>query len=88
MDEESAETPLNVFRVRQGKKYRFRIVGGMCTSCAYKLSISHHTLLVIATDGCPVDPVRVSSIDIFGGKTKALTLILVPANEHGYIIAS
>jgi hypothetical protein len=39
----------------------------MCTSCAYKLSISHHTLLVIAVDGCPVEPTRVNSIDMYGG---------------------
>jgi FtsP/CotA-like multicopper oxidase with cupredoxin domain len=69
MDDLSAETPLYLLRVRQGKKYRFRIVGGMCTSCAYKFSISHHTLLVIAVDGCPVEPVRVNSIDMYGGKT-------------------
>jgi FtsP/CotA-like multicopper oxidase with cupredoxin domain len=69
MDDPSAETPLYLFRVRQGKKYRFRIVGGMCTSCPYKFSISHHTLLIIAVDGCPVEPVRVNSFDMYGGKT-------------------
>ncbi|XP_033609847.1 laccase isoform X2 [Cryptotermes secundus] len=68
MDGLYAETPLYLFRVRQGKNYRFRIVGGMCTSCAYKFSISHHTLLVIAVDGCPVEPVRVNSIDMYGGE--------------------
>jgi hypothetical protein len=61
------ETPYNVFRVRQGKKYRFRLIGGTCTSCAYKFSIEQHTLLIIAVDGSPVEPVRVNSVDMFGG---------------------
>jgi FtsP/CotA-like multicopper oxidase with cupredoxin domain len=72
VDDLSEETPLSTFRVRQGKKYRFRIVGGMCTSCAYKFRISQHSLLVIAVDGCSVEPVRVSSIDMYGGKVKGL----------------
>jgi hypothetical protein len=61
------ETPYNVFRVRQGKKYRFRLVGGTCTSCAYRFSIEQHTLLIIAVDGSPIEPVRVNSIDMYGG---------------------
>jgi FtsP/CotA-like multicopper oxidase with cupredoxin domain len=61
------ETPYNVFRVRQGKKYRFRLVGGTCTSCAYRFSIEQHALLIIAVDGSPIEPVRVNSIDMYGG---------------------
>jgi FtsP/CotA-like multicopper oxidase with cupredoxin domain len=68
-DARSSATPYSVFRVTQGKKYRFRLIGGTCTSCPYKFSVGHHTLLIIAVDGTPVDPVRVNSIDIYPGNT-------------------
>jgi len=70
----STEAPYSVFRVTHGKKYRFRIVGGMCTSCAYKFSVQEHDLLVIAVDGCPIEPVLVNSIDMYAGNI-ALLLI-------------
>jgi hypothetical protein len=70
----SAEIPYSAFRVTQGKKYRFRIIGATCTSCAYKFTVGQHTLLVIAVDGNPVEPVRVNSIDIYPGNTWLLMI--------------
>ncbi|KDR15437.1 Laccase [Zootermopsis nevadensis] len=78
-DEFSSENLYNVFRVTHGKKYRFRLVGGICTSCPYKFSVGHHTLLVIAVDGNPVEPVRVNSIDIYPGERYDFVL---DASEH------
>ncbi|KAJ4445529.1 hypothetical protein ANN_12209 [Periplaneta americana] len=60
--------PSAVFRVTPGKKYRFRLVGGMCTSCAYQFRVQQHELLVIAVDGNPTEPVLVDSIHMYGGE--------------------
>ncbi|PSN51485.1 hypothetical protein C0J52_00762 [Blattella germanica] len=67
-DGRSTNTPYSVFRVTKGKKYRFRVVGGMCTSCSYHLSIQDHPVLIIAVDGCPIEPVLVDSVVFYAGE--------------------
>ncbi|PSN35801.1 hypothetical protein C0J52_21815 [Blattella germanica] len=59
--------PYAVFRVSQGKKYRFRIIGGTCTVCPVEVNIELHSLLVIAVDGVPVEPSWVDSIVLYPG---------------------
>jgi FtsP/CotA-like multicopper oxidase with cupredoxin domain len=49
-------------------RYRLRIVGGLCTVCPIQFAIDSHKLLIIATDGNPVAPVRVDSLNIFSGE--------------------
>ncbi|XP_069695515.1 uncharacterized protein [Periplaneta americana] len=61
-------TPQKVFHVRKGKRYRFRLIGGMCTHCPARFQIEGHKLLVIATDGNPIQPVLVDSIEYFSGE--------------------
>jgi hypothetical protein len=43
--------------------------------CPTKLTIDGHTLLVIATDGNPVAPVRVDSINLFSGECSIIKWI-------------
>ncbi|PNF18421.1 Laccase [Cryptotermes secundus] len=64
----STTTPYGQINVKAGNRYRLRVVGGLCTVCPVKLTIDGHTLLVIATDGNPVAPVRVDSINLFSGE--------------------
>ena len=45
---------LNIFYVRQGLKYRFRLIGAQALY-AYKFSIEEHELTVVATDGNRID---------------------------------
>ena len=47
---------LNTFYVRQGLKYRFRLIGAQALY-AYKFSIEGHKLTVIATDGNRIDSI-------------------------------
>jgi hypothetical protein len=55
--------------------YRLRIVGGLCTVCPIQLTIDGHTMLIIATDGNPVAPVRVDSLNIFSGEFSTIKWI-------------
>ena len=48
---------LNIFYVRQGFQYRFRLIGAQALY-AYKFSIESHTLTVVATDGNRIDSIR------------------------------
>jgi Multicopper oxidase. len=54
--------------VERGRRFRLRLVGGLCTVCGVQLSIEGHDLTLIATDGTPVVPVTARSIIIFSGK--------------------
>ena len=49
-------TPLEVFTMTPGKRYRFRMINSFCTVCPAQLTIEGHGLTVIATDGEPVHP--------------------------------
>ncbi|KDR11749.1 laccase-1-like isoform X2 [Zootermopsis nevadensis] len=64
----SLGVPYAVFRVSRGKRYRFRLVGGTCTVCPSQVSVESHSLLLIATDGNPIEPVRVDSIVLYPGE--------------------
>ena len=51
------QTRLSIFNVELGNLYRFRLIGSMGI-LPYRLSISGHKLIVIATDGYFVEPVK------------------------------
>lgn len=42
----------------QGKRYRFRMISNGLLDCPIKISIDNHSLLVIASDGNPIQPVK------------------------------
>jgi FtsP/CotA-like multicopper oxidase with cupredoxin domain len=60
-------------------RYRLRIVGGLCTVCPIQLTIDGHKMLIIATDGNPVAPVRVDSLNLFSGEFSIISLRRVTA---------
>ena len=45
------ETPRSVFAVKQGLRFRFRIVNAGILYCPIEVSIDNHLLAVIAVDG-------------------------------------
>lgn len=61
-------TPLEVFTITPGRRYRFRLINSYSSVCPSQLTIEGHDLILIATDGEPVRPVRVNTIISFSGK--------------------
>jgi hypothetical protein len=66
--EKGMKTPLSVYRVAQGKRYRFRLVGGLCSECPVRVKFEGHQMLVIATDGYPVEPILVDTVVLEAGR--------------------
>lgn len=48
---------LNYFRVSQGSRYRFRLIGAQGVY-PFRFSIQNHMMTVIATDGSPIVPIE------------------------------
>jgi FtsP/CotA-like multicopper oxidase with cupredoxin domain len=61
-------TPLEIFTVTPGRRYRFRMINNFCTVCPAQLTIEGHSLTVIASDGEPIHPVQVDTIISFSGE--------------------
>jgi iron transport multicopper oxidase len=58
---------LAVVNVQQGKRYRLRLVSISCDP-NFIFSIDNHNLTVIESDGVALNPVTVTSIQIFAGE--------------------
>lgn len=67
-------TPLEVFTMTPGKRYRFRMINSLASVCPAQLTIQGHDLTLIATDGEPVHPVKVNTIISFSGKVELCCL--------------
>nr|UYS93176.1 multicopper oxidase 2 [Henosepilachna vigintioctopunctata] len=61
-------TPLEVFTVAHGGRYRFRLINSFATVCPAQLTIEGHDLTIIASDGEPVKQVVVNTIISFSGE--------------------
>ena len=61
------QTPRAQFKVKQGFRYRFRIINSGFLYCPIQISIDNHNLTVIATDGRLVDPVEIQNFIIYAG---------------------
>nr|CAI5844810.1 unnamed protein product [Callosobruchus analis] len=48
---ETTSTPIEVFNVKKGFRYRFRMINSMTSSCTMAMRVLDHKLTVIATDG-------------------------------------
>ncbi|KAF9459184.1 laccase 3 precursor [Collybia nuda] len=70
--------PLSVVNVRQGKRYRFRIIGMSCEP-NFIFSIDRHLMTVIEADGENTVPHVVDSIQIHAGQRYS---IVVNANQQ------
>lgn len=61
-------TPLEIFTMTPGRRYRFRMINAFSSVCPAQITIEGHGLTVISTDGEPVHPVNVNTIISFSGK--------------------
>lgn len=61
-------TPLEVFTMTPGKRYRFRMITAFSSVCPAQLTVEGHSLTLISTDGEPVHPVTVNTIISFSGE--------------------
>ena len=61
-------TPVEVFNVQLGRRYRFRIASNGLFNCPIQFSIDSHNLTVIASDGAPFEPIEVESVNVFPGE--------------------
>ncbi|KAI6144387.1 laccase [Pisolithus tinctorius] len=60
-------SPLAVFNVTQGQRYRFRIIGASCDAW-FNFTIDGHDMTIIEADGNEVEPVVVDSLAIYAGQ--------------------
>lgn len=77
-------TPLEIFTITPGRRYRFRMINAFASVCPAQVTIEGHSLTVIATDGEPVHPVQVNTIISFSGKSYHYTYY----NTIYYVIQS
>ncbi|BFG02114.1 laccase [Drosophila madeirensis] len=56
------------FPVIRGGRYRFRVIFNGVSNCPISLSIDHHDLVVIASDGNDLEPVQVQKIMLHGAE--------------------
>lgn len=61
-------TPLEIFTITPGRRYRFRLINAFASVCPAQVTIEGHGMTVIATDGEPVHPVQVNTIISFSGE--------------------
>lgn len=61
-------TPLEVFTITPGRRYRFRMINSMASVCPVQVTIQGHSLILIAADGEPVHPVVVNTVISFSGE--------------------
>ncbi|XP_046561436.1 laccase-2-like [Haliotis rubra] len=63
----TAKTPMEVFEVTRGQKYRLRVIGSSA-NCPIHVAVEKHQLQVIASDGMPVRPRPVDVFIVFPGE--------------------
>lgn len=61
-------TPLEIFTMTPGRRYRFRLINAFASVCPAQITFEGHGITIIATDGEPVHPVQVNTIISFSGK--------------------
>ncbi|XP_063697893.1 uncharacterized protein LOC134828837 [Culicoides brevitarsis] len=61
-------TPLEIFTITPGRRYRFRMINAFSSVCPAQVTIEGHGLTIIATDGEPVHPVQVNTVISFSGE--------------------
>lgn len=66
-------SPLAIVNVRQGKRYRLRVVSISCDN-EFNFSIDNHILTIIEVDGVNVEPLVVDSIEIYAGQRYSVVL--------------
>lgn len=68
--DDTYKTPRSLFQVRQGNRYRFRLIHSGVTFCPIQFTVQNHSLRVISSDGKPFDPIDVNAVVLNAGKTQ------------------
>ncbi|XP_058802815.1 uncharacterized protein LOC131670857 [Phymastichus coffea] len=61
-------SPVAVFNVSQGVRYRIRLINSGAEDCPMKMSVDSHSLLVISMDSNDIEPVEVDAITTWSGE--------------------
>lgn len=77
-------TPLEIFTMTPGRRYRFRLINAFASVCPAQITVEGHSLTIIATDGEPVHPVQVNTIISFSGKSRFIFYILFYFNHSSF----
>ncbi|XP_057332184.1 uncharacterized protein LOC130672020 isoform X1 [Microplitis mediator] len=64
----SYETPKEIFHVNKGKRYRFRVMFNSPIYCPVQVSVDNHQLLMIASESGVFEPVLVDTFIINAGE--------------------
>ncbi|XP_052228206.1 uncharacterized protein LOC127842632 [Dreissena polymorpha] len=67
-DNTTIYTPVHVFTVSRGRRYRFRSISNGILNCPIQISIDNHTMTMIASDGNAFEPLEVETFNIFAGE--------------------
>lgn len=78
-------TILSIFKVDEGKSYRFRLIGAQSVY-AYNFSIDAHKLTVIATDGYFVQPREADFVIVHTGERYDVIVTANQTNQTDYWI--
>ncbi|XP_002057875.2 uncharacterized protein Mco1 [Drosophila virilis] len=62
------QIPHQVYHVRRGFRYRFRIVNAEYLNCPIEVSVDNHTLTAINSDGYDIEAMEVGSIVTYSGE--------------------
>nr|AQY62684.1 laccase 1 [Bemisia tabaci] len=65
---EALKTPLAIFNVKKGEKYRFRLINAGFLNCPIEMSIDNHTITVINSDGGDIEPEEATSLVSYAGE--------------------
>lgn len=77
-------TPLEIFTITPGRRYRFRLINAFASVCPAQVTIEGHGMTVIATDGEPVHPVNVNTIISFSGRSILLQMPDENSNDESH----
>ncbi|KAH6897942.1 laccase 10 [Coprinopsis sp. MPI-PUGE-AT-0042] len=80
------KTPVEIIKVKQGIRYRLRLVSLSCDP-NYRFSIDGHNLTIIETDGQPTEPHTVQELQIFAGQRYSVVLEANQAPSNYWIRA-
>ncbi|XP_071503602.1 uncharacterized protein [Diadema antillarum] len=61
-------TDREIFTVKQGFRYRFRVISSAITNAPLQVSVDSHNLTVIASDGDDFQPIVVHAFNIYAGE--------------------
>lgn len=63
-----SDTPISVFYVQKGKRYRFRLINGATNVCPYQFQIEKHNFTVIATELSYIQPIVADTLHYLSGE--------------------